>query len=108
MYNNPKNSTYRKKDDFNKLDILRQQLTKFQSSDLILIGRDFNSREGTEPDFISENENDFHFLPEGYELYIVNSSRNNQDLSVNEYGRQLIDLCIASKLRISNGVFKNT
>ena len=41
--------------------ILRQQLTRFQSLDFIILGEDFNSRAGTEPDFITENENDFHF-----------------------------------------------
>ena len=68
VYNSPENSTYTKKDDFNALDILRQQLTKFQSSDLIFIEGNFNSEVGTVPDFITENENDLHFLPEGYEL----------------------------------------
>ena len=57
--------------NFNALDILRQQLTKFQSSDLI--GGDFNCRVRTEPDFITEDEHDFPFLPEEYKLGIMNS-----------------------------------
>ena len=87
VYNSPKNSTYTRKNDFNALDILRQRLTKFRSSDLIFLVGDFNRRVRSEPDFITENGNDLHLLD------IVNSSRNNQDLSVNEYGRQLIGLC---------------
>lgn len=38
---------------------------KVQSTDLIFIGRDFT---GTELGFLTGNENDLHFLPEGYEL----------------------------------------
>ena len=93
--------THTKKDDFNALHILRQQLTKLLL-DLIFIGGDFNIRVGAEPDFVTENINDLHFSPEGYELDIDNSSKNNQDISVNKYGQQLIDLSIASKLSILN------
>ena len=76
---------------------LDKQLTKLLL-DLIFIGGDFNIRVGAEPDFVTENINDLHFSPGGYELDIVNSSKNNQDISVNKYGQQLIDLSIASKL----------
>ena len=93
--------THTKKDDFNALHILWQQLTKLLL-DLIFIGGDFNIRVGAEPDFVTENINDLHFSPGGYELDIVNSSKNNQDISVNKYGQQLIDLSIASKLWILN------
>ena len=61
----PKNSTYTKNNDFNPIDILREQWTKVQSTDLIFIGRDFT---GTELGFLTGNENDLHFLPEGYKL----------------------------------------
>lgn len=96
----PKNSTNPKKDDLYVLDILRQQLAKFQSSDFIFIIGDFTE---TELDFTAENENDFHFLPEGYELDIINSSRINKNLYVNEYERQSKGLCITSRLLILNG-----
>lgn len=49
VYNNPRNSIYSKKNDLNKLYIFLDN------------NEDFNSRVGTEPDFITENENDFHF-----------------------------------------------
>ena len=37
-----------------------------------------------------------------YELDTMRSIRNNQDTPVNEYGQQLLDLCIETKLRILN------
>ena len=44
-----------------------------------------------------------NYLPQDYELDTIRSVRNNQDTSVNEYGQQLLNLCIKTKLRISNG-----
>ena len=42
-------------------------------------------------------------MPQAYEIDSITSIRNNQDISINEYGQQLLDLCIAAKLRILNG-----
>ena len=44
-----------------------------------------------------------NYLPQDYELDTIRSIRNNQDTSVNEYGQQLLNLCIETKLRILNG-----
>ena len=41
--------------------------------------------------------------PQDYEIHSINSIRNNQDISINDYGQLLLDLCIAAKLRILNG-----
>ena len=40
---------------------------------------------------------------EGYELDTFTTHRNNKDVSLTSYGDQLIQLCIASKLRVLNG-----
>ena len=92
VYNSPKHSNYTKENNCNVVDILREQLSKFSSAGIIFIGGDFNSRVGTPDDFIIESENDLGYLPQ-----------DNQDISINEYGQQLLDLCIAAKLRIFNG-----
>ena len=42
-------------------------------------------------------------MPKDYEIDSVTSIRNNQDISINDYGQQLLDLFIAAKLRILNG-----
>ena len=70
---------------------------------MVFIGGDFNSRIGTQNYFITEHEKDLNYLPQDYELYKIRSVRNNQDTSVNDYGQQLLDLCIETKLRILNG-----
>ena len=70
---------------------------------MVFVGSDFNSRIGTQNDFITESEKDLNYLPQDYELDTIRSVRNNQDTSVNEYGQQLLDLCIETKLMILNG-----
>ena len=92
VYNSPKHSNYTKENNCNVLDILREQLSKFSSPD-IFIGRDFKNRVGTRDDFIIESENGLDYLPQYYEIDSITSIRNNQDISVNDYGEQLLDLC---------------
>ena len=58
---------------------------------------------GTLADCIVEDEKDLDFLPEGYELDIFTTLKNNEDITVNQYGQQLLQLCIGNKLRILNG-----
>ena len=50
-----------------------------------------------------DDRKDLHFLPEGYELDTFTTHRNNKDVPLNSYGEQLIQICIASKLRVLNG-----
>ena len=43
------------------------------------------------------------YLSQNYEIDSLTSVRKNQDISINDYGQQLLDLYIASKLRSLNG-----
>ena len=103
IYNSPKHSNYTKENNCNVTDILREQLSKFSSSDIIFIGGDFNSRVRSQDDFIIESENDLDYLPQDYEIDSITSLRNNQDISMNGYGQYLLDLCTGARLRILNG-----
>ena len=76
----------------NIIDTLCDQLNKFSPNDMIFIGGDFNSRIGTQNDFIIGNEKDLNYLPQDYQLDTIRLVRNNQDTSVNENGQQLLDL----------------
>ena len=73
------------------------------SSDIIFIGEDFNSRVETRDDFIIESKNNLDYLLQDYEIESITSIRNNQNISINDYGQQLLDLFIAAKLRFLNG-----
>ena len=76
----------------NIIDTLCDQLNKFSPNDMIFMGGDFNSRIGTQNDFIIGNEKDLNYLPQDYQLDTIRLVRNNQDTSVNENGQQLLDL----------------
>ena len=87
---------YTKFNDSNVIDRLEQQLKKFSSSDLILIGWIFNSRIRTEPEYITEDARNSSFLPRDYELDTFTVSRNNEDISIKSFGQQVLKLCIAA------------
>jgi hypothetical protein len=73
-----------------------------RNGDVILLG-DFNGRVGNVSDWIAYDSDDYLPLHANYipDKHIV--SRNNHDNVVNDRGREIIDLCLASKIRILNG-----
>ena len=77
VHNNPKHSNYTKENNCNVIDIIGEQLSKFFSSDFNFIG----------DNFIIESENDLAYLPQDYEIDSITSIRNNQDISINDYGQ---------------------
>lgn len=103
VYNSPKNSSKRKRNECNITGTLRDQLSKFSSTEMVFRGGDFNIRIGIQNDFMIENEKDLNYLPQDYELNTIRSVRNNGDTSVNEYGQYFLDLCTEAKSRILNG-----
>ena len=74
----------------------------FSAERSILLMEDFNARSGTLSDCIT-NDSPTHLpLPPEYtsdEVWL----RVSEDKKVNNYGKELINLCISSRLRIMNG-----
>ena len=66
---------------------------------------DFNARTGTLPDYIYQDASfPEHFIPLPPDYQSDNERmRASQDEVINNYGRELLDLCISSRLRIVNG-----
>ena len=93
---------YTKENESNVFDLIENQLAKISESYQTITGRDFNSRIGTRPDFIVEDRKDLDFLSDGYELDTFTTHRNKEDVSINNYGEQLIQFCIRSKLGVLN------
>ena len=92
-------------EDFVKLE---QEISKIPNKDNILIIGDLNARISNTSDYI-EDEADIHssiqnILPENYNPDF-NIKRNSMDKILNIQGQNLIDLCIASRLRVLNGRF---
>ena len=101
----PPSSSSHYDDDFIKLE---SEISQFSNTGNLLIIGDLNSRIAEFPDFI-ENETFVHpsvqyLLPDDYN-HDFNIERNSQDRIFNSQGKQLLDLCIASRLRVLNGRF---
>ena len=91
--NNPLSNnslTCTKENECNVLELIEKQVANFSESEQIIIGGDFNSGTGTKIDFIVDDRKYLDFLPEAYELDTFTKHRNNEDVSLNSYGEQLI------------------
>lgn len=93
-------------------DALFEKLTyfinKYSNQGKIILMGDFNSRSGSLDDFIKHDDiiNDTcnpDLLPDSYNIDIPLQRRNNLDRTINEQGKNLIEMCIETKLRILNG-----
>ena len=72
------------------------------SKGMVVVMRDFSSQTGTSPDFNVIDNVKYTPVPEQYNSDEYN--RENEDIcSVNEYGKNLLELCIETELRILNG-----
>ena len=81
-------------------DELQGQVGEALSKGQVLLVGDLNARTGTRPDFCAVQA-----LREQYQLGAepTCAARNNQDKIVNAHGRELLQLCQRTGLRIANG-----
>ncbi|XP_069118915.1 uncharacterized protein [Argopecten irradians] len=84
-----------KKTDFIEL---KNEISKFSLDGKILLAGDFNARTGNLTDFQKHDD----VSPHDVKINKPNK-RESLDQVINVQGRQLIDLCISSRLRILNG-----
>ena len=100
----PVNSFYADQSEEDVLDIIEKDILKFSHQGSIILCGDLNARTGSEPDFIINDINDIHVpMYDNYICDIIQDLRCSYDAKVDSRGKQLLDLCIASKLRILNG-----
>jgi exonuclease III len=66
---------------------------------------DMNAHTKTEPDYITNDDVDIEMIPLPYSYSTDRVLRRNNcdDSVINEHGKELLDLCIGSGLRIVNG-----
>jgi exonuclease III len=86
----------------NLWNLLEEEIAEFSNHGQIIITGDLNARTGNLPDYAT-HDSDLHLpLPPDY---TVDSAmrRKSEDKVVNNFGKELLDLCIASQLRIANG-----
>ena len=104
VYYSPRNSTYSNSSDADIIASVGSDLSRYSSDGNILLCGDFNARTGCKiPDFIV-NDNDVHVPVSNHYLEDADiNCRVSQDHVTDARGRELLDLCIESQLRILNG-----
>ena len=100
----PENSSYLKWQDIEPSSMLEMDVIKYAKLGDIVICGDLNSRTSNKEDYILMDDNcQYISLPLGYSPDKFDIKRRNSDIILNTYGKNLIDLCISSKLCILNG-----
>ena len=101
----PQNSSIFSWNELNVCETLETEVRKYESFGKIILCGDLNARTGNLIDFVESDEaNDTNIpLPTNYEPDVVTSVRNNKDTVKNDYGKNLIEMCISGNLSILNG-----
>ena len=92
----------------NAFSLIQEEISHFSQKGNIAICGDFNARTGKLADFSSttgKNAIDMISFDSGDSLPMYH--RYSDDVKTNKYGKELIELCKSSNLRIMNGYFKN-
>ena len=106
VYDPPSNSSYSKELDHEILGHVEKEIKHFQKRGNVLLCSDFNTRVGSENDFIYQDSNNFLPLFKSYNFDKQILKRYNKDKKLDSRGKDLIDLCIStvsSQLRFVNG-----
>ena len=106
VYLVPEGSSYLNWTNSDPFSLLEFDISKYKDLGQILLTGDFNARTANLKDYIdSELDScDSLPLPKDYICNTFNIERNsNMDKIVNNYGRNLMDLCIASDVIVLNG-----
>jgi hypothetical protein len=86
------------------LELLERDFTKYRNLGNIIITGDFNARTGNELDYI--NGDGTSHIPLNKDLYSIDANvgkRYSRDNVIDSRGKDLLEICIANKLRIVNG-----
>ena len=93
----------------NAYNLIQEEITNFSQKGSVALCGDFNPRTGSLSDFLATPGNDnlssINGLGSSDELPKL--SRYTEDNKSNKYGRELIELCKSSNVRIMNGYCQN-
>jgi len=95
----------------NAFHIIQEDITHFKQLGNVTVCGDFNARTGDLSDFLfthgKDNSNTRFAQSPVSQINFPNINRFSEDSKTNRYGRELIDLCKSSDMRIMNGFFRN-
>jgi exonuclease III len=103
-YVTPTNSSYTRRAVVDVFSALENGITRHSREGNVIIMGDFNAKTASHYDFIHQDGDSHVPLYDSYVADSVLAERNNQDRhKIDEQGRRLVDLCIATGIRILNG-----
>ena len=99
------NSSYARKLEYDIFECVEEEICKYTSQGQTIVMGDFNARSSTIQDYVSDSG--VHHLNVSCDIVFDSDflPRNSQDNKVKQckYGKQLIDMCISTGLKIANG-----
>jgi exonuclease III len=104
VYIPPENSQYLK-DKEDLLECISNDTVKYSKKGYVILAGDFNARTGNLLDHITNDSDKYMPQQDIHDIDLNMGSRNSQDKTVNTRGRELMQFCIESRLRILNGRF---
>lgn len=99
----PQYSSYFINQNIDFLELLEADISKYRNMGSVLILGDFNARTASENDFILNDDDNYLPLHEDYIIDANVIHRNSQDTKICTRGKELLEICISSRLRILNG-----
>jgi hypothetical protein len=107
VYASPANSTYSIRQECSVWEVLSSDVDKYQCKGKVMLFGDFNTRTGTAPDFIANDDDQFAPVPDSYvsdDLQCL-VDRHTCDTVTHPSDRidALLDICKSTGLRILNG-----
>ena len=105
IYLPPENSTFSRRQDSDVITSLEDDISKFSKLGEILLLGDFNSHIASEMDYIENDSDKFISNDMPYIIDTPLEHRLTQDRVLNSRGKDLLNLCFASRMRILNGRF---
>ena len=97
--------------DNNAYHLLQEDVTHFSQKGYVSLCGDFNARTGTLIDYVTTCGNDTHdvYVPQTNKVKFTFpiGLRHSDDTKFNQYGKDLLQLCKSSEMRMMNGCFKN-
>ena len=103
VYISPSCSTYTRSQQQDAWEVLNDEVSLHRTNGTCILMGDFNARVGTECDYIASDDARFNQTPAGYTSDTFVVPRQNRDRTHNAHKDKLLDICIASGLRILNG-----
>ena len=100
VYVPPETSSREKRLKIDHFKLILESTQKINTSNWILVG-DFNARTHNLADTLVKEKHDNDMSHEFYSK--ISTTRNNEDKIVNNYGKNLIEFCVATRSYIANG-----